>query len=74
MHKSTVSFGVSGGDTKGKISCHGGISKQPRDHIQQWGGWYVVNHGVDHRDNIGVCGHPLRINGVDHRDKVGWYS
>ena len=35
MHKSTVSFCVGGGDT----SHHGGITKQPRAHIQQWGGW-----------------------------------
>ena len=35
---------------------HGGIRKQPRAHIQQWGGWYDANHGVDRRDNIGRCG------------------
>ena len=29
------------------------------------------NHGVDRRDNIRMCGHPLRINGVYHRDNIG---
>ena len=37
-------------------SHHDGIGKQPRAHIQQWGGWYVVNHGVHCRDNIGEYG------------------
>ena len=31
----------------------------------------VVNHGVDRRDNIGVCGHPLWLNGVYCRDNIG---
>ena len=40
---------------------------------QTCGGWFVVNHSVDCRDDIGVCGHPLWLNGVDGRDNVGGY-
>ena len=52
------------------MSCHGSIGKQLRPHIQQWGGWCVVNHGVDW-DDIGVRGRPLWLNGVDGRDNIG---
>ena len=54
-------------------SHHGGINKQPRAHIQQWGGWCVVNHGVDCMDDVGVCGRPLWLNGGDGRDNVVGY-
>ena len=53
------------------MSHHGGINKQPRAHIQQWGGWCVFNHGVGCRDEVSMCSHPLRLNGGDGRDNVG---
>ena len=53
----------------GRNPCYNGdLGKQPRTHIQQWGGWCVVNHGVDCRDDIGMCGHPLWLNGGDGKD------
>ena len=45
--------------------------KQPRAHIQQRRCWCVVNHTVDCRDDISVCGSPLWLNGGDGRDNVG---
>ena len=72
MHKSTVSLGVGGGDTKGKEAVIVVSTNNPGPTFNNGeGGWYVVNHGVDCRDNVGECGLPLWINGVDRRYNFG---
>ena len=56
MHKYEVSFGVSGGDTKGKGAIMVVSKNNPGPTFNNGEAGMLSTIGVERRDNIGGCG------------------